>query len=304
MLPVFLRPFVVAVFLLPVFACGPTDLETGLESDDELSADSSELGFNAWQHQAGLNLSCADEVSNSVSTFSRRHFYSYPGEAKQTVTFELNGSWPANLGAVIIIKDLSGKVLASYSTPSYANAKVDVTFATTGKHFVYASPYRYWKVNQKRGYTLKARCHAPTCSADSDCGPEEMCSIPVCITTPCDLPGTCVVRPVQCASLTLKWDVSTDTTYVYAKNVASAADAADWFTFFPANAQTAVTNGPCNQHLGCIEIFAPVCGAIRSEPVQTYSNSCDFSAAVKSSAGGQVGVESKGYYTSAACSVP
>ncbi|MGA9522538.1 MAG: hypothetical protein WBV82_13810 [Myxococcaceae bacterium] len=393
----------VAALAQALAGCGVGDLEQLSADEPGVSISEQDLHESSWSHQP-LNFSCTESVSNSVSASSRRHFYSFPGEAFQTVDFELTGNWPSGFGAVLVVADQTGNILGSALTSRQPTVRVQVTFSETAKYFVFVSPAKYARVNHTYGYQLTASCQQVSCQTDQDCGFGGQCALPQCIRAPCSTIGTCVARDFcaeyetsdgrfyaknftagdinaaqawlaadpQVSSSTWAFGTCLDVNQVacatgapvcgtpytaqapadfrnvcefkkavraeagatgeskgrfepgpcgqslcatvlvqpqepsgaptfYAKNVASDADAQSWFGFFPANSPTTVTAGPCDQESGCIEIHAPVCGTIRYDPPQTYANSCFFFAAVKGSAGGTVGSESKGFYSQGAC---
>jgi len=241
--------------------------DAGAGEQTEAEVDDLTVGPNGWQPQS-QQLDCATGVSNKFSKTSRRHVYSFPGQAGQTTTFTLSGNWPASLGARLYVVGPSGKVLATDKAPSSNQLSLKITFSSSGKYSVYASPIKYQQVDKSYGYKLGASCDV-----------------------------------ALCATASVQWEGSPTSTY-YAQNVASAADADAFFAGFPAGSTFGTLTGACDQGWACTALYKPVCGVIKSNPAKTFSNACSFAAAVRSDAGGVPGQSSKGYIQSeGACAV-
>lgn len=366
--------------------------EVGVESDDL-----TDKGANGWQHQA-LDFTCDVGVSNKVSWSSRRHFYSFPGQAGVEATFTLSGSWPAHLGARLYVTDVQGNILAWGKEIWKSSTSAKVKFPSTGKYFVFAAPYRYTQVYNSHAYKLAASCSS-ACASDADCEAGSRCVAVVCKGLGCKPKNVCVEQPL-CAEYTTSdgrfyaknfpagavaeaqawlvsdpqvkesgWGVgtcpehnakacdpsdppvcgtpiSTDTaaTYAgicefrkvireaagaegeskgkfsegacgashcavatapwgtfgtyYAQNVASQAEADAFFAGFPEGTETGLLAGACDQGWACPAVYNPVCGVIKSNPAQTFSNGCAFAAAVRADAGSASGSGSKGFVQS------
>jgi hypothetical protein len=116
-------------------------------------------------------------------------------------------------------------------------------------------------------------------------------------------PGACAPPTVYCATAIVQPSPLPAPTYYYAKSFADLGEAKQWLeTSFPNSTDKGVVDHACDTSTPCIQIYAPVCATIKSGTPQTYSNSCMFHAAVRADAGGTPPAESKGYYTSGACS--
>ena len=245
---------------LTVVGCaGDTTDEPAATASDSEGDELIGSGPNAWQHQA-LELSCTTPVAHKVTKTSRRHIFSFAGEAGTTTTFTLTGTWPASLGARLYVTDPAGKVIATVKQDGTSTVTLKTTFATTGKHLVFASPIKYQQVAKTYGYTLGAAC---------DGG-------------------------LRCASASVIWSEGATATS-YLQNVSSPAQAEAFFATFPAGATFSQRDGACDQSTMCPALYKPVCGVIGSAAPATFSNGCAFGAALGQSAGHTPGEGSKGY---------
>jgi hypothetical protein len=268
----------------------PTDLDVGSQQSAWTSPE------NHWQHN-GSQFDCGQGVQGAFSAQKRRQFFSFPGEKGRQSHFDFNGKWSHSLGAVLIVTDVNYNILALDVHVVGRHAEVDVTPSTTGKHFVFVSPYKYWNVYSPVSFSLQAKCEALGCTENNDCQFGESCIKPVCIKAPCDFPGQCIAQPL-CAEFT-----TSDGRY-YAKNFpAGQADAAKaWVTIDPMVEISGVNAGFCSDlnAKACDPQDPPVCGSVKfADEYSTFTSVCEFQKAVREQAG--TTGEYKGRYTEGAC---
>ncbi|MFO0659057.1 MAG: hypothetical protein U0165_04405 [Polyangiaceae bacterium] len=222
--------------------------------------------------------------------------YSFEGIAGQDAVVALSGEWPWYLGAVVIVSDENGNIVAQKTRYSSSSAKVSFSIENDGELFVWVSPYDYTSVNRSYNYSLSSNCAAPSCKSDSECSLGERCALPMCIKAPCDAPGTCVASPL-CAEYT------TSDGRFYAKNFApgSYADAATWVTLDPQVVSSRIRNGVCDgQPVDTCDEGSPVCAApYYADQFSTYASQCEFESIVRTNAG--TAGESKGKFTAGVC---
>jgi hypothetical protein len=204
---------------------------------------------------------CGIQVVNNLKKSSRRQTYAFTADNAQQTTFTLSGSWPASYGARIIVTDASGTELAKTVISDSSWGQLTVSFPSDGDYVVAVSPSMPSKVKKKWEYKLSADC-----------------------------------SPIFCAS-----GYNSNNDAYYAKNFGSKKDGQKWLNSFGGAYDTVVSEGPCNGLSACTLIYNPVCGAIGSGELQDYGNRCMFEGAIRASAGGTVGSESKGYANAGQC---
>jgi hypothetical protein len=259
--------FLILSMLAAPLAVGcASDPEPQASTEADVASDEAELaavGPTAWAHQP-IDFDCGTPVSNKFTRSSRRHVYSFPGEAGTSAKLNLAGNWAPSLGARIYVTNPAGQVIATSKASASSTVSVEVSFKVSGKHLIYVSPIKFNQINSTLGYKLAASCQ----------GKQQLC-----------------------ATASVQWEGSSTATY-YAQNVGSQAEAEAYYEGFPASSGFQTLTGPCDQSWACITLYKPVCGVIRNEPPTTFSNACAFSAAVRADAGGTVGEGSKGYIQS------
>lgn len=299
MTKVLLSSILLASSALALGACAaPTDVSSD-EPAAEQSADAistTSVNPRQWDHQPAANLECDATVKGAFSARSSRHYFSFPGTARQQTTFtlDLDANVPPYLGAAIIVTDNNYKVIGGASTRSGRSARVEVTFPSDGKYFVFAAPNHPSLVWGRTGYALTAGCKPIKVSCDStaECAPGEQClGSRQCSGGRCIGLSTCQARPL-CVQL------GTPDGRTVAKNFpAGSYAAAD--TYAQA---TAAGNGygislaTCEEVAAgqaCTEQYQPVC-SVSLDGAHTEGNACFFrlSALAKAGATGEAIVKS------------